>query len=85
MKIKESEKRNRYLDLARELTKLLNKKRMTVIPVVTSALIIVPTRLKELEIGTNRNHPHDNTAEIGQNTEKSLGDLRILVVTQTPV
>ena len=30
-------------------------------------------------------NPNNSIAEIGQNTEKNLGDLRRLVVTQTPV
>ena len=34
---------------------------------------------------TNRNHPDYNIDEIGQNTEKSPGDLRSIVDTQTPL
>ena len=34
---------------------------------------------------TNGDHPNFNIIEIGQNTEKSLGDLRRFAVTQTPV
>ena len=37
VKLKESEKRNKYLDLARELKKLRNMK-VTLIPIVTDAL-----------------------------------------------
>ena len=37
VKLKESEKRDKYLDLAKELTKLWNMK-MTVIPIITGAL-----------------------------------------------
>ena len=33
---------------------------------------------------TSRDHPDDNITKIGQNTEKSPGDLRRLPVTQTP-
>ena len=34
---------------------------------------------------TSRDHPNDSIIENGQNTEKILGDLRGLAVTQTPV
>ena len=34
---------------------------------------------------TRGHHPNDGIIEIGQNTEKRPGDLRILAVTQTPV
>ena len=34
---------------------------------------------------TIENHPYYSIVEIGQNTEKSPGDLRKLAVTQTPV
>ena len=34
--------------------------------------------------GSNRDCPDDSMVEIGQNTEKSPGDLRRLVVTQPP-
>ena len=32
---------------------------------------------------TNRDHPNDSIVEIGQNTEKSPGDLRRLTVTRS--
>ena len=34
---------------------------------------------------TSRDHPNYSIAKVGQNTEKSPGDLRRPVVTQTPV
>ena len=34
---------------------------------------------------TNGHHPNYSIIEIGQNTEKSLGDLRRLVISETPV
>ena len=40
IKLKESEKRNKYLDFARQLKKLWNMK-VTVIPIVIGALITV--------------------------------------------
>ena len=53
IKIKESEKRDKYLDLVREVKKLWNMK-VTVMPVVISALGIVPKGLirglEDLEI-----------------------------------
>ena len=54
IKIKENEKRDKYLDLARELKKLWNMK-VTVIPIVIGALGTIPKGfvrgLEELEIG----------------------------------
>ena len=35
--------------------------------------------------GTSGEHPNDSIVENGQNTKKSLGNLRRLAVTQTPV
>ena len=34
---------------------------------------------------TSRDHPNHSIVKIGQNTKKSPGDLRKLVVTQTPM
>ena len=61
----------------------------TVIPIVTGAF---GTILKGLLKGfgrvenrkTSRDYPHDNIVKIGENTEKSSGDLRRHVLTQTP-
>ena len=84
MKIKESEKRNKSLDLARKPRKLCNIK-VTVIPLVIGALGTVPKDLErgmeELEI--RRRIKTMQTVEIGLNTEKSPGDLRRLAVSQT--
>ena len=53
-KIKENEKRNKHLDLARELKKLWNMK-VTVVPIVISVLGTIPRGLvkglEELETG----------------------------------
>ena len=78
--MKESEKRDKYLDLARELKKLWNMK-MTVIPIVIGVLGTVTKGLvKELGgLGKKRT----SFIKIGQNTEKSPGDLRRLAITQT--
>ena len=80
VKMKESEKIDQYLDFDRELKKQWNI-RMTVIPIVISALGTIPKglgeRLEELEIR--------GRIVTGQNTEKSPGDLRRLAVIQTPI
>ena len=88
VKLKDSEKRDMYLDLARELKKLWNMK-ATVIPINISALV----SHQRIGTGTGRlgnkrtsgDHPNYRIVEIGQNTKKSPGDLRRLAVTQTPV
>ena len=50
---------------------------------VTKGLLKV---LKDLEIKRGSgDHPNYNIIEIGQNTEKSPGDLRRLAVSQTPI
>ena len=80
IKLKESEKKNKHLDLASELKKLWNME-VTVIPIVNGALGTVTEGLikglEDLEIR--------GRVDISQNIEKSLEDLRRLVVTQTPV
>ena len=81
VKLKESEKKNKYLDPIRGLKKPWNMK-VTVIPIVVNALDLV----KELEnLETSGDNPNCSIVEIGQNTEKSPGDLRKLAVTQTPI
>ena len=81
-----NKKRDKNLDLARELKKLWNMK-VTVIPVIIGALGTIPKGLvkglKDLEIRTSRDHSDNSIIKISQNTEKSPGDLR-LAVTQTP-
>ena len=75
--LKESEKKDKYLDLARELKNLWNMKVM-IVPIVIGALGTITKRLlkglEDLEVAKN-----------GQNPETSPGDLRRLAVTQTPV
>ena len=59
---------------------------MTVIPIIVGTLKTVPKGgLEELVMRKNLNNPDDSIVEIGQNTEKSSGDLRRFTVTQTPV
>ena len=79
VKLSEVEKRDKYLDLARELKKLWNMK-VTIIPIIIGA----KTRgLGNDEMG--RDCPNYSIIEISQNTEKSPGDLKRLAVTQPPV
>ena len=83
--LKESEKRDKYLDLARELKKLWNMK-VTIVPIVIGALSTVIKGPWGLETWrTGRYYPNDSIAEDGQNTKTSPGDLRRLAITQTPV
>ena len=64
--------------------------KVTVTPIVIGALEMVP---KGLVSGSgrvenwrmSRDHPKYSIVQIGQNTEKSPGDLRRLAVTQTPI
>ena len=89
IKLKESEKKDKYLDLARELKKLWNMK-VTVIPIVIAALGTVTKETGTITGGLgnksmNGDHPNYSIAEIGQNIEKSHGDLKRLAVPQTPV
>ena len=86
-KLKESEKKDKYFDLAWKSKKPWNMKVM-VIPIVISAFGTVPKRTIKVTGGlgswrTSRDHPNYYTIEIGQNTEKNPGDMRRLAVTQT--
>ena len=82
--LKESEKKVKYLDLAREWKKLWNME-VTIIIVVMGALGTVNKGLVQgLEDLKIRDNPNYCIAEIVQNTLKSRGDLRRLVVTQNP-
>ena len=84
IKLKECEKKDKYLDLARELKKLWNMK-VTIVPIVIGALGTIikgPGGLWSWRTG--RDYPNDSINENGQNTEKSPRDLRRLAVTQTP-
>ena len=85
MKIKENEKRDKYLDLAKELKKLQNME-VTVIPIVIGALRTIPKdQVKRFSNKkASEDYPNYSVVKIGQNSEKSPGDLRKLAVTQTP-
>ena len=81
IKLKECEKKDKYLDLARELKKPWNMK-VTIVPIVIGAFgTITKGLLKNLEDLEANNSIIENS----QNTEKSPGNLRRLAVTQTPV
>ena len=86
IKLKECEKKDKYLDLARELKKLWSMK-VTIIPIVIGAFGTVTKGLLKGLVSwrTSRDHVNYSVIESGQNTEKSPGDLRRLAVTQTPV
>ena len=78
-KLKECEKKVKYLDLARELKKLWNIV-IGAFGTITKGLL---KGLDDLEVG--RQVETFQITENGQNTETSPGDLRRLAVTQTPV
>ena len=89
IKLKECEKKDKYLDLRGELKKLWNMK-MTIMPIVIGAFSTANRGLlKGLEDFRNKRMIGDNPNYYvngnHQNTEKSLGDLRKLAVTHTPV
>ena len=87
--LKKNEKKDKYLDLARELKKLWNMK-VAIVPIVIGALSTITKGLlkglEDLEIGGRvETIQNDSIAKNGQNPETSAGDLRILAVTQTLV
>ena len=84
VELKESEKKDKYMDLARELKKHWNRKR-TVIPIVIGAFGTVTKGLiqglEDLKIRSG-DYLNYSIVKIGQSTKKSLGDLRRLTVTE---
>ena len=85
VKEKESEKKDKYLDLARELKKLWNMKVTIVIGALGSYRRIIKGTGGLGNKRTSGDHPNYCIIETGQNTKKSPGDLRIIVVAQIPV
>ena len=84
--LNESEKKDKYLDLARELKKLWNMK-VTIVPIVIGALGTISTGLLKRPGGlgswwTCSDYPNDSIDENSQNPETCPGDLRRLAVTQ---
>ena len=89
IKLKEWEKKDKYIDLARELKKLWNRK-VSIVPMLIGAFGTVTEgllkNLEDLEVGGRvETIQNDSIIEDSQNTEKSPVDLRTLAVTQTPV
>ena len=86
IKLKECEKKDKYLDLTRELKKLWIMW-VTIVPIVIGTFGTVTKGLLKGLGGwrTSGDRPNDSIIKNGQNTEKSPGDLRRLAVTQTLV
>ena len=82
--LKESEKRHKYLDLARELKKTMKQKSDG-----DTNCNWYSHKRTSIETGglennsSNGDHPNYSIVEIGQNTEKSPRDLRILAPVET--
>ena len=88
VKIKESEKRDKYLDLTRELRKLWNMRvrwRQLSFVCLEQSIKAWKGDRRVVNRKTSRDHPRHIIIKIGQNTGKSPGDLRTLAVIQTPV
>ena len=89
VKLRESEKNDRYLDLARELKKTMKCESNR----DTNCNWRARYSLQRIGTGTGGlenkrtswNHPIYSILEIGQNTKKNPRDLKRLAVTQTPV
>ena len=86
VKLKENEKKDKYLDLARELKK--KNMKVTIIQIVIGAFGTVTKRIIKGTGGlenkrTSEDHPNYCITEISP--EKSPGDLMTLAVTQIPV
>ena len=87
VQLKENEKKDKYLDVARELKKLWNMKVIFILILIGALGRVTEGLLKGLgELGNKRtrgDQPNYYIIEIGQNTGESPGDLRRLAVTQT--
>ena len=89
IKLKESGKKDKYIDLAREWKKTMEHERENYTNLYwcfwfSHQRIIKGTR----GLGSRRtigDHPNDDVIENGQNTEKSSGDSRRLAVAHTPL
>ena len=86
---KEYEKKDKSIDLARELKKLWHMQ-VTIIPSVIGVFGTVTKGLlkglEDLEIRTTSgDHPNNSIIEKGQNTEKSHGDLSRLAVISSKI
>ena len=77
VKLKESKRRDKYLELSRELKKLGNIK-VTVVPIIIGTLGTVIRGLVQGEEDLEK-----SVIKIGQYSEESPGDMGRLAVTQT--
>ena len=89
VKLREREKKDKYLELTRELQKVMEHESDNYIN-CDWCFWYCHQRINKGTggLGNNRtsgSHTNYYIIEIGQNTEKSPGDLRTLTVTQTPV
>ena len=82
IKLKECEKKDKYLDLVRKLKKLWNTL-VTIIPIVIGAFGTVTKGTGGLRSWRTSGDPNYYIIENGQNTEKIPGNLRRLPITQT--
>ena len=90
VKLKESEKNDKCIDLAKELKKTVRHESGGYTNFNRCSSWYNHQMICKMNRGLRNkrksgNNPNDNIAEIGQNTEKSAGALRRVVVTQTPV
>ena len=88
IKLKEREKKDKYLDLARKWKNVKYECDDYTPHYWNSWYSHRRIRQDNGGLGnkrTSRAHPYYNIIEIGQNTKKSPGDLRRLAITQTPV
>ena len=89
VKLKESEKKDKYFDLTRELKK--TAEHVSVDYTICNWFSWYSHQRIDTTTGglenttTSRDHPNYSIIEIDQNTEKSPGDLKRLAVTQIPV
>ena len=83
VKLKESEKNDKYLDLDRELKKTVERESED----YTKCKLVLSVQSPKdwYKDWTSGNHPNYSIIEIVQNTEESPGDLRRHVVTKTLV
>ena len=89
-KLKVGKKRDKYMDLAKELKKKIIEYESDG---DTNCNKCAQNSHEKFGIGTgglgnkrtSGDHPNDSTVKIGRNTEKNPEDLRRLAVTQTPV
>ena len=82
--LSENKRIDKYLNLARELNNLWNK-RMKMILIVIGALQMVSKGLKGRLEKLETSRRIETITAIGQNTQKSPGGLERLAITQTPV